>query len=505
MRKKRVYNNRKNKKNLKNPEQVINTISDKVHSASTRALGNLRFSIKLRIAITHVWLLLRILPLAALLLAIAVGYSYSSTILRQRDAAIFEAADANLPFTSSDGVYVAPYNSDKTEKQEKIDKKDKSGKTGGANQADKTNIETDEERGLINAIDAAIPREMNVVIYKNWGFTISRNNWSLWATYAYDNTLMHFSLSSPARAFSIYGSAFLAVFAMLFISIITRGQRNSAKLLAPIGHIANTAQQLTEKNLSMRINIAGTQNELRDLALLVNAMLDRIESAYNRQKQFVSDASHELRTPIAVLQGYANLLARWGKDAPDVRDEAISAILNETESMKELVENLLFLARHDKRTLKMEPHPFSLADLITEVIKETELIAVNYTIDRGVIEDAALNADRSQIKQAIRIFIDNALKYTPPGGYISLSSRVSAGQCRISVSDTGIGISKDDLPKIFDRFYRSDKARNMQGGGHGLGLSIARIIVSSHGGSINVRSKPGSGTTFSISLPLSTA
>jgi len=232
--------------------------------------------------------------------------------------------------------------------------------------------------------------------------------------------------------------------------------------------------------------------------------LDRLETAYNRQKQFVSDASHELRTPIAVLQGYANLLQRWGKDAPDVRDEAINAILNETESMKELVENLLFLARHDKRTLKLEYQRFPVGDLLREIVKETELIAREHKVVTGAIEDCRLTADRGAIKQALRIFLDNAIKYTPKGGFIYLSCQLSGGRCRVSIRDTGIGIQKDDLQRIFDRFYRADQSRSGQTvGGHGLGLSIARIIVSSHGGRIHVRSRVGQGSTFTISLPIS--
>lgn len=230
-------------------------------------------------------------------------------------------------------------------------------------------------------------------------------------------------------------------------------------------------------------------------------MLDRIETAYNRQKQFVSDASHELRTPIAVLQGYAGLLKRWGKDNPDVRDEAIAAIASETQSMKELVENLLFLARHDKKTLSLSFAPFDSAEMLRELVKETEIIAVNHRVIGGTLAECTLLGDRAMVKQAVRIFVDNALKYTPPGGCVEIASRRLAQSLLITVSDNGPGIKKADLLRIFDRFYRADAARSGQVAGHGLGLSIARTIALSHNGKIHVKSKPGQGSAFSLELP----
>lgn len=139
------------------------------------------------------------------------------------------------------------------------------------------------------------------------------------------------------------------------------------------------AATLSASNLSNRINIAGTKNELKDLAMVINSMLDRIERSYNSQKQFVSDASHELRTPIAVIQGYVNMLNRWGKDDKTVLEEGITAIAQETESMKGLVESLLFLARHDKKTLLMEMEPFDPCEVVSEVHREAAMVSPDYT------------------------------------------------------------------------------------------------------------------------------
>ena len=253
--------------------------------------------------------------------------------------------------------------------------------------------------------------------------------------------------------------------------------------------------------LSNRINIAGTKNELKDLAMVINSMLDRIERSYNSQKQFVSDASHELRTPIAVIQGYVNMLNRWGKDDKTVLEEGITAIAQETESMKGLVESLLFLARHDKKTLLMEMEPFDPCEVVSEVHREAAMVSPDYTFLLQPLEHCRIEADKGMVKQVMRILCDNAVKYTPTGGTITLGVEAWNGGCTLLCSDNGSGISPEDLPKIFERFYRSDSARKAESSGHGLGLSIARIIVVAHGGKIRVRSKPGAGTTFAITLP----
>ena len=290
------------------------------------------------------------------------------------------------------------------------------------------------------------------------------------------------------------------IFRMLYF--FRHNQRLNKRVLAPIHDIASMAETLSDSNLSNRINIAGTKNELKDLAMVINKMLDRIERSYNSQKQFVSDASHELRTPISVIRGYTDMLKRWGKDDPEVLDEGITAISQETEGMKELVESLLFLARHDKKTLMMEISSFDPTELIREIRKEEMMVHTEYQFDIQQLTEMTIEADRNMLKQVIRILCDNAVKYSEPGTTITLScNRNQEGGCDISVKDEGQGISEEDLPKIFDRFYRSDKARKKETGGHGLGLSIARIIVVAHSGRIRVRSKPGCGTTFTVMLP----
>ncbi|MDR2656914.1 MAG: HAMP domain-containing histidine kinase [Oscillospiraceae bacterium] len=478
------------------PETAFNNLSASVHRVSARAAGSLRFSIKLRIALAHVLLLGRRVFSAAFLIIIAVVWSHWGMYQARYNAGL--TAIETMDLDSNDPIYSpAPGVEAAWEGYEAQPPSDD--EPGGGD--DGWNM-SDFYSRRENTLRLSLPNGWGV----EWRAVDNDPGRpelpDIFVTRANDGYVIRLDTRESTVILAWCGFALAVYWVVMALAVLREGQGVSARLLAPITHISNTAEQLSEQNLSMRINVAGTQNELRNLAMMVNGMLDRIESAYNRQKQFVSDASHELRTPIAVVQGYADLLARWGKDAPDVRDESIQAIQNETRSMKELVENLLYLARHDKGTLKLNPEPFSAVELIQETVRETALIASNHHIESGGLEDCTLIADRSAIKQALRIFVDNAVKYTPAGGYVSLSCRVENRQCAITVRDTGAGISKQDLPRIFDRFYRADTARNTQAGGHGLGLSIARIIVSSHNGKLHVKSKPGVGSAFTILLPV---
>ncbi len=273
-------------------------------------------------------------------------------------------------------------------------------------------------------------------------------------------------------------------------------------VVQPIKDMAEKAAAVSANNLSDRLSVEGAKNELKDLALVINGMLDRIETSYNSQKQFVSDASHELRTPIAVIQGYVSMLQRWGKTDKEVLDEGISAIEQEAAAMKELVERLLFLARHDKKTLMLEVESFDPLEVMSGIHREAKMLSEDHVFELIPAQNTLISGDKDMIKQLMRILLDNAIKYTPAGGSITLGVKKERGHCVLSVTDTGAGISAEDLPKIFDRFYRCDDARKTQTSGHGLGLSIARIIVASHGGKLKVRSKVGVGTTFSVLLPL---
>ena len=310
---------------------------------------------------------------------------------------------------------------------------------------------------------------------------------------------------------------------MLFSSILS-GARTIRKALRPIEVLAETAQTLTTggvftpeqlevltgklddinaTRLDTRIPVDDTQSELKTLASAINGMLDRINESYRSQARFVSDASHELRTPISVIQGYANLLDRWGKNDEKTLQESIDAIKDETANMKGLVEQLLFLARGDTNTLALQLERFELSDLAVDVLRETQMIDGGHEYNSKVTP-VFINADKSLIKQAMRILIDNAMKYSPPGKRITLSVSGTDGYARLTVQDEGIGIAPDAVPQIFDRFFRADESRARATGGTGLGLSIAKWITERHGGHMEVLSRQDIGTRISIILPAST-
>lgn len=269
--------------------------------------------------------------------------------------------------------------------------------------------------------------------------------------------------------------------------------------------LAGKLAEINATHLDTRISVPGTQRELKTLAEAINAMLDRINAAYSSQLRFVSDASHELRTPIAVIQGYANMLNRWGKDDPATRQEAIDAITAEAASMKELIEQLLFLARGDNESMHMEFEHFDLTAVAAEVLRETEMIDRTHVFSAQWGENVPVHADLGLIKQTMRILVDNSIKYTPTGGHIRLAAAVRGGEAHLSVQDEGQGIDAQSLPHIFDRFYRTDQSRARQTGGTGLGLAIAKWIVDRHGGHFEVISREGIGTRMTVVLPISKA
>lgn len=306
---------------------------------------------------------------------------------------------------------------------------------------------------------------------------------------------------SYQQFFSLAWKIAILYLAIVFL-IIRKGKKSDMKLFEPVRIMSATANRLTVNNLhSERLNVEGTKNELKDLASVINAMLDRIEASYESQKQFVSDASHELRTPIAVIQGYSNLLNRWGTTNEEVLHESIDAIQNEARSMQDLVEKLLFLSRHDKKTLKLTKKRFNMRKVVEDMIKETRLVADNRIILSPLLEDVIVYGDKQSLKQAIRIFIENAVKYTHDGDEIVIQCEKIDGDCVITIQDSGIGMTQKDIDHIFDRFYRSEYVRNQNISGHGLGLSLAKLIILAHTGKIKVRSQFKKGTSFIITLP----
>jgi two-component system, OmpR family, sensor kinase len=277
--------------------------------------------------------------------------------------------------------------------------------------------------------------------------------------------------------------------------------------LSPVSAIVRVAHRISEGDLSNRLPVVHPKDEIGELTATINAMLSRLEETLARlegtlasQRRFVADASHELRTPLTSINSYAHVLVEWGLGDPEIGPESAVAIKIESERMKGLVENMLKLARGEEGSeLHLKDNDFS------EVVEEAVESASAAANGKVIIEHPALERgirgvfDRERLRQALSILLDNAVKYTPKGGRVTVRTTEEEGAVKIDVSDTGIGISEEQIPHVFERFYRAEEARSTAGSG--LGLAIARQIVEDQGGSLEVRSKIGEGSTFTIRIP----
>lgn len=298
------------------------------------------------------------------------------------------------------------------------------------------------------------------------------------------------------------------------------GTARVRKILKPLNEIAETAERLSnmvfdeekfhsiEDAISKISPVASDErihigdSEFKGLEDAINKLLDRMRDSYRQQARFVSDASHELRTPISVIQGYANMLDRWGKSDESVLDESITAIKCESENMKNLVEQLLFLARGINGKTQLTIKEFSLSNMIKEVVEESKMIDDKHVYSYINLEEVNVYGDMGFLKQTARILVENAAKYTETGENIELKvGRNSKGEPYFSVQDNGIGMDTEDIPHIFERFFRADTARVRKDGGTGLGLSIAKWIIDNHNGYFSVLSRKGIGTRITVYLP----
>jgi two-component system, OmpR family, sensor kinase len=286
------------------------------------------------------------------------------------------------------------------------------------------------------------------------------------------------------------------------------------KALSPVNAVVAAAHRITEGDRSKRLPVAHPNDEIGDLAATINGMLSHLEKTLthleetlDRQRRFVADASHELRTPLTSIHSYAQMLEEWALRDPQIGPESVAAIKRESERMKGLVENLLQLARGDEG-MKLHLKDNNLTEVVEEAA-ESARAAVNGKVliecptpKQGVQQVSAV-FDKERLRQAISILLDNAVKYTPEGGRVTMKIVEEDSSVGVEVSDTGIGIPEDQIPHVFERFYRAEEARSTEG--LGLGLSIARQIAEDHKGSIEVRSKPREGSTFIVRIPRSKA
>jgi heavy metal sensor kinase len=279
------------------------------------------------------------------------------------------------------------------------------------------------------------------------------------------------------------------------------------KSLAPVVAMSTQAERIGAANLHERLPVHNPRDELGQLAASFNQLLERVAESFERQKRFVADASHELRTPVAILRGESEVaLSRAERTATEYR-ESLSLVHSEARRLSRIVEDLFTLTRADAGQYPLEPRDFYLDELVADCVHATRALAQakRITLSCDMIEDLPIHADEGLLRRLILNLLDNAIKYTPPCGSISVSSSRSVGEYSVSIKDTGPGIPGDLQPKIFERFFRVDKARahSDANGGAGLGLSIARWIAEAHHGRLILTQSDSGGSTFTAFLPVS--
>jgi heavy metal sensor kinase len=308
--------------------------------------------------------------------------------------------------------------------------------------------------------------------------------------------LVHQQTLDRLRTFS-----FEALIVLFFASLVV-GWVVAGRVLAPIGRITGVAREIQATDLSRRIRLQGPNDELKQLADTFDAMLARIDAAFAAQQQFLADASHELRNPLAIIRTNADLALSDKDPQVDELRQAVVVVKRASDRMARLVDDLLALARRESPTFAIER--VDLGRAVTEASDEflAPAEARGVVLDRAVAPGVVVMGDGDALKRAVANLLENAVRLAPTGSRIRLAVGSERGLAWIAVSDEGPGIAPENQPRVFDRFWRADKGRSRADGGTGLGLSIVRQIAQSHGGDVQLQSKLGVGSTFTIWLPV---
>ena len=278
------------------------------------------------------------------------------------------------------------------------------------------------------------------------------------------------------------------------------------KSLAPVVAMSRQAGRIGAANLHARLAVQNEKDELGHLAQSFNSLLDRLSESFERQRRFMADASHELRTPVAILRGEAEVaLSQQARSLEEYR-ESLGVLHHEAERLTHIVEDLFTLTRADAGQYPLQPRDFYLEELVGECVHSARTLALAKKISLNFEEasESPIRADESLLRRMILNLLDNAIKYTPEGGRVTVTCRRTADEYVLSITDTGGGIPADLQPRIFERFFRADKARSRSendGGGAGLGLSISRWIAEAHHGRLELTRSNSSGSTFTAYLP----
>lgn len=291
-----------------------------------------------------------------------------------------------------------------------------------------------------------------------------------------------------------------AVFAASVFSYVL-----AAYLLRPITALNQTMLAVrSDPQSDERVPASTHGDELSDLSNLFNDMLDQMQRYIDQQQQFVGDVSHELRTPVAVIQGHIEMLQRWGKDDPEILNESLNASMQETKRMQSLVTEMLDLTRAEQAEITMNHETSDVKEVVNQVFNDFKMIHPDFTfiLDDDVKRHAYSQIYRNHLEQVLIILLDNAVKYSVNRHEIHVSLSESGRAVQVAVQDFGEGISQENMDRVFNRFYRVDKARSRNKGGNGLGLSIAKRLIEAYKGTIGIESAVGAGSIFQIELPL---
>jgi heavy metal sensor kinase len=317
--------------------------------------------------------------------------------------------------------------------------------------------------------------------------------------------------ADPQRKFEGVVGAFTNVLALstpVILALATVcGAWLGRRALAPVARIAADARSITEGNLSARLAVPDSRDELQGLSETLNEMLERIERSFTRTRQFTADASHELRAPMTLIHTAAEYSLRRERSREELVD-SLQKILRESQRTTAMIDDLLLLARGDAGREAASLAPIDAAPLLCSAAEQATAMAAAKDIRVSLqLEADALpaRADEAELRRLLLILVDNALKYTPAGGRVTIGGRADAAGVTLSVADTGPGIASSDLPHVFERFWRADKVRSREAGGTGLGLAIAKQIADRHGAPLAVESEVGRGSVFSVRLPGSKA
>lgn len=315
-------------------------------------------------------------------------------------------------------------------------------------------------------------------------------------------TTINAMASSLGRGIGIFAK--ILVYAVISYGIsYLAGVALSRKYVGQIAKMTDEAKAIAiSKNLERRISISGHPDELSNLESAFNDMLFKLEESFERERRFVSDASHELRTPVAVMKGYLDIARGWGRDDPKLIDESLEALSEETDRMKRLIDDLLRLARMDRDDFELNVESIESGCLIEKMREDGENVRKGRTVGIAKAESFHVKGDMDLILECLRALFENAVDYTDENGTIILSAETRGKMGCISVADDGMGIAQEDIGRIFGRFSRTESSRRVNPSGSGLGLSLVKSIVEAQGGRVEVESEVGKGSTFTISLPL---